>query len=528
MNRLRMILILLVAIVIPLISFSGCSGEDEKNHSEESHKADLYYCPMHPNVTSDKPGVCPICHMDLVKKADDATANSTEDLENMLMVSGRGLVMANVSVSEVKKENVQKTIHAFGYLDFAEPNRKLITARFNGRIEKLYVDAIGVNIQKGKPLFEIYSPDLVQAQNEYLIALKNSKNFSSSILNNESQFNNNQNDLLNSAKRKLQLMGVTENQISQLEKSGEVNLTITYYSPFSGTVIDKKVQEGMYVNEGAVIYDVADLSTLWNISEIYSDDLNMVKVGDNVSVTTSSYPGEEFKGKVTFVYPVVNSEARTIKIRSELQNPRGMLKPQMYTETNFSKSFGENLVVPENAVLFTGKRNLVWVKVDENVFEPRDVKTGTKSNGNYVVLSGLKEGELVASSGGYLLDSESQLQGGNTAGTHTQHGNPGEIDAPKINENPASQNENNEHQNHSTNSGNSENQKNVAANSDEIWNKVCPVLGGKISTKVKTVDYKGKKIGFCCPGCDKDFLDDPEKYMKNLSADGSKFVGNKE
>jgi Cu(I)/Ag(I) efflux system membrane fusion protein len=405
---------ILVIIITAFISFTAINcGND--NGDNMANKGELtYYCPMHPEVTSDKPGVCPICHMDLVIQGSDDEMD--EHLDGVISLSDNKLILANVATVKVEKEIFNKTISAYSYLDFAEQNRKLVTARFNGRIEKLFVDKTGDYVKQGSPLFEIYSPDLVQAQNDYLLALENKKNIK---LISYSE-NKDDNPLLKSARKKLQLFGITDSQIDDLEKTGEVKLTSTYYSPMSGTVIEKKVQEGMYVNEGSIVYDIADLSMLWNISEVYENDLAQIKEGDKVQLTFQSYPGETFEGRVSLIYPVVNSQTRTVKIRSLIQNNNYRLKPNMYGETKFETNLGEILVVPEDAVLFTGKRKLIYVKIDEGKFALREIETGSKSGNKYQVVSGLSEGEVIASTGAYLIDSESQLRTGmSTTHQHT-------------------------------------------------------------------------------------------------------------
>ncbi|HEX2867791.1 MAG TPA: efflux RND transporter periplasmic adaptor subunit [Ignavibacteriales bacterium] len=423
---MKVVKLLLIPLVILAFVLAGCAkssgSEDTHEHSlvaKKSGKKTYYTCTMHPQVISDKPGVCPICNMELVKKTvDDASENkqtNVNDMEDMIAIHGNKMILANVSTVKIEKGSLQKDVNAYSYLDFAEQNRKYISAKFNGRIEKLYVDKTGDFIRKGQPLFEIYSPDIVQAENEYLIAL-NGNNEPSGLY----QGSANSNRLLSSAKKKLELFGVTDDQIKNLENTKDVKLTITYYSPASGTVIDKKVQEGQYVNEGAIIYDVADMSTLWNISEVYEKDLQAIKTGSRAELTLQAYPGRTFEGRVTFIYPVLNPTSRTIKVRSEFANKGGLLKPQMYGQTLFRSNEGIGLLVPSSAVLFTGKRNIVWVKAQDGMFEGRTVEVGNKFGDNYQVLSGLKEGEEVASTGGFLIDSESQLQAGapSTGGEH--------------------------------------------------------------------------------------------------------------
>ncbi len=400
-------------IFIPLFAiafiFSACSKTEEtgKNESAVVKQKDYWTCTMHPQVHMDGPGACPICGMDLIKKVVDEKeeAMTDKDMTNMITLSDKKQILANVSTIVVKKENLQEQVTTYSYLDFVENNRKTISARFNGRIEKLFVDKTGDYIKKGQPLFEIYSPDLVQAQNEYLIALNNASNSTS---------------LLKASKKKLEIFGLTSDQIQSLEKTREINLTLKYFSPISGTVIEKKVQEGVYVNEGTAIYDVAELSTLWNIAEVYENNLSNVKVGSTVKLHLRAYPGEEFNGRVTFIYPVVNSQTRTVKVRSEFSSYGGKLKPQMYGETVFNNMGGQGLLVPADAVIIAGKRVVVWAKTGDGMFEARSVQIGNRFGDKYQILSGLNEGDEIAATGGFLIDSESQLKTGLPTGH--QHG----------------------------------------------------------------------------------------------------------
>lgn len=414
-TKMKIVRYLFIPLIAIALIVSGCSKTEESGkHEHEVVKKDGYWtCTMHPQVHMDRPGSCPICGMDLIKKVEGEEDKPTNanDMVNMVTLSGKKQVLANVSTVVVKKENLQEQVTAYSYLDFVENFRKTISARFNGRIEKLLVDKTGDYVKKGQPLFEIYSPDLVQAQNEYLIALNNS----------------NSGSLLKAAKKKLEIFGLTQDQIQTLEKTREINLTLTYFSPFSGTVIEKKVQEGVYVNEGTAIYDIAELSTLWNITEVYENNLSNVKVGSPVKLHLRAYPGEEFNGRVTFIYPVVNSQTRTVKVRSEFASLGGKLKPQMYGETIFSSAGGQGLLVPADAVIIAGKRTVVWAKAGDGMFEARTVQIGNRFGDKYQILSGLNEGDEIAATGGFLIDSESQLKTGMPTGH--QHG--GSTPAPK-------------------------------------------------------------------------------------------------
>jgi membrane fusion protein, copper/silver efflux system len=400
------------AVVLLLVILNGCFRQDDtsRGNPESAKQKEYYTCTMHPQIVSDRPGVCPICGMELIKKISEGTDQTERSgtAPGTLDLSDARQALSNVAIYKVLKEKLKAEFSSYSYLDIAEQNRKTIAARFNGRIEKFFVGKTGDRVAKGSPLFEIYSPDLVQAQNEYLIALSGAgKNELSSNAENNSSYAP---SLLNSARKKLELLGLTQSQISELETKRIVQMTMTYYSPVSGTVIEKKVQEGEYVKEGNSIYEIADLSTIWDISEVYEDEIAGVSEGSMAILHLKAYPAEEFRGKVALIYPVVDHGTKTIKVRSEFNN-RGMkLKPQMYGETSFTISRGNGLLVPAGAVLFTGKRNVVWVKTGKSIFEAHEVAIGSRFGDKYQVISGLNEGDEIAATGGFLIDSESNLR----------------------------------------------------------------------------------------------------------------------
>ena len=488
--------ILSIAILIMFTFFLGCDSKDKTKQDGAATEVSLFYCPMHPNVTSDKPGVCPICHMDLVLKA--ASSMSVGELENILELSEQKEILANVSTVEVKKEMIEKIIDAYSVLQIPESNRKIISARFNGRIEKLFVNETGLRINKGTVLFEYYSPQVIQAQNDFLLAMSG---------NQESVRNNFSSNLYEASKKKLQLLGFTDEQIAELASTQKINFTVKFHSPISGTILTKNIQEGVYVNEGSQFYEVVDLSRLWVVSEIFESDVRFIKNGNRIEFIPQNSNGEKYSGTINLIYPIVDAATRTISVRSQVDNSRNKLSPNMYGNVIFKSSLGLGLTIPIEAVLHTGKRNVVWKSLGEGKFKLREVQLGIKFDNKYQIVSGLNEGDRVASSGGFLIDSESQLRG-ITAG-HEHSGN--EVD----DESKSTENKINDQAPATS--------KKIEGTN--IFNEVCPIMGGTISTKLPTVTYKGKIYGFCCKGCDKKFAENPEKYLKNLSADGKKFIG---
>jgi Cu(I)/Ag(I) efflux system membrane fusion protein len=408
---MKTLLVSLLMLTAMMLSSCGKSSSSHNGHADSTmaQTGDYYTCTMHPQVHLDKPGVCPICGMELVKASNSRKMEGVGAVA-MVPLNDRDQLLANVSTVKVGYEDVEHSVRAFGTLEIAEPNKTVISARFNGRIEKLHVDAVGVKVKQGDPLFEIYSPDIIQAENEYLQEFKTGSSVQQSIVSDP--------------KSKLLLLGLTQQQIQDLESANTVPLVTTYYSPANGIVIDKKIVTGVYVSEGSTLYEISDISTLWNIAEVYESDAGYIRIGEKATLSIATYPNELFTGTVSLIYPVVNPQTRTVKVRVLVNNANGKLKPNMYTETLFTRKKGRSLTVPVGAVLVTGKRNLVYIKAEhENHFEAREVGLGSRFNDKYEITWGLTEGEVVVSEGGYLIDSESQLKSGSGA-TH-QHGGTG-------------------------------------------------------------------------------------------------------
>jgi RND family efflux transporter MFP subunit len=348
---------------------------------------------MHPNYISDKPGECPICGMTLVPVEEEKTSE-----EGTMKISPEKQQLTGVTYGRVEYRNLKKVIRTVAKLSYDETNIRYITTKFSGWIEKLYVDYTGKLVKKGEPLFEIYSPELVSAQEEYLLALKFEK------------ITERANSLLNSTRTRLLLWDISENQIKEIEESGKPMRRMVYYSPFSGFVIEKNVFEGKYISAGENLYKIADISNIWVFADIYEFELPFIKMGQEAIITLPYYPGEVFRGKITYIYPSLENETRTVKVRIELKNFEFKLKPEMFGNAEIDIDLGKKLAVPESAVIDTGMRKIVFVNRGNGYIEPREVKLGHRVDEYYEVLEGLSEGEEVVTSANFLIDSESNLK----------------------------------------------------------------------------------------------------------------------
>lgn len=463
--------------LVALMIMTSCSPKETPAPGNRAVAMEYYTCPMHPQIHSDRSGICPICQMDLVKRTNQEQ-KVEQTVENRIRLSNAKQLVANVVTEVVQTEPILVQRQAHGYMEIPEPNQKLVSARFNGRIEKLYADRVGFRMMMGQPLFQIYSPDLMQAQTDYLLAIHKA----------ETEKNE---EWLQPLQKRLLLMGLTDEQLAELRKGKTPSLLTTIQAPVTGTIMEKSVLEGQYINEGNVLYKVANLAQLWFMAGIYEQDLGLVKKGGRVRIQLDAFPESVREGVIDFIYPVIDPQTRTVQLRAVLTNPDGILLPNMYGIMSFAKEMGQGILVSQTAVLFTGKRNLIWVKRDSS-YLPRSVKVGVKVDNRYQIIEGLQPGEEVVVNGTYLIDSESQLQ--NPSALALQ----GEEDAPQ--------------------------KKNMASSSTKPWNSVCPVMGNEVDPEGKTVFYKGKYYGFCCPGCIETFRADPEQYAKRLSSDGQRII----
>ena len=316
--------------------------------------------------------------------------------------------MANVATVEAKNGSLNKEINAVGIVQYDQSRQSKVTAWIAGRIDKLNVNAVGAQVSKDKPVAEIYSPDLLATQQEYLLAVKSRDQLKNSPIPSISQ---NGDGLVSSAKQRLMLYGVKESQIAELEKAGKPTIRLPIYTPLSGTVIEKMVQQGQYVNVGEVLFNIADLSKVWVEIDVFENEVPYVRVGQQVEISSAVEHAAVTKGRISFVYPFHDPKTHTVKARVELPNPGHMLKPDMFVNAIIRVPLVKGIVIPVTAVVDTGKRQVVWIEMSPGMFEPRDVQTGERIDDKVQILSGIKAGDMVAVSGSYLIDSESQLKG---------------------------------------------------------------------------------------------------------------------
>lgn len=396
-------LVLAVGLLIGWLLFSSKSTESHQNKDEVTQET-IYTCSMHPQIRQNEPGKCPICGMDLIP----LTSGNEAGTENQFIytMSPEAVALANIQTSKVSYTTPEYEVYLTGKIAANEQKLASITANYSGRIEKLLVDFTGQTVNKGEKLATIYSPELITAQRELIEATKTM------------QMNP---ALYNAVREKLRLWKLTERQIDAIESTGEVMTELDVYADISGIVIARNVSRGDYVNRGSILFEIADLSSVWVMLDAYEQDLSLIKTGSKVNFTVASLPGKEFSSTVTFVDPLINSQTRTASVRTEANNPGMQLKPEMFVKGKIKAKFsaqtevkGKSLLVAKTSVLWTGTRSVVYVKIPGTefpTFEMRDVVLGPRAGDFYIVEKGLQEGEEIVTNGVFAVDAAAQLSG---------------------------------------------------------------------------------------------------------------------
>ncbi|NIM65847.1 MAG: efflux RND transporter periplasmic adaptor subunit [Candidatus Latescibacteria bacterium] len=326
---------------------------------------------------------------------------------NDIVISPTQLQTLGVRVDTLRYRKLEKVIRTVGRVDYDERRLTTVSTKVSGWIEKLHVDYTGKFVKKQEPLYEIYSPEVVSAEEEYVLALRGQARAGAEL---PARWQQDVKTLLESAKRRLEFWDVPSEHIQDLEKTQRITKTMMIHSPADGFVLKRNILEGSFVKPGYELFTIADISRVWVYADIYEYELPLIETGQTAEFSSSYFPGETFIGKVTYIYPYLEEKTRTVKVRFEFANPGWKLKPGMFANVRLNVPVAEKgLALPEEAVLDTGERQLVFIRKSEGVFEPREVKLGLKAEGYYQVLEGVAEGEVVAVSANFLIDSESRL-----------------------------------------------------------------------------------------------------------------------
>jgi Cu(I)/Ag(I) efflux system membrane fusion protein len=330
--------------------------------------------------------------------------------------------LIGVKIGTVEARRLEKLIRTTGRVDYDEKRLATISPKIGGWVEELYVDFTGAFVKKGDRLLTIYSPELVSTQEEYLVALRAREEFMKSPF---PEVASSGNSLAESARRRLKLWDISDDQIKALEQSGQPSKTLTLYSPYEGFLLERMAYKGMNVMPGMALFKLADLSVVWIYADIYEYELPLIRLGQVASVKLPYLPSENFTGRVIYIYPSLDPKSRTAKVRLETPNKNGRLKPEMYADVEIRMDLGQRLTVPEGAIIDTGIRQVAIIDKGSGYFEPREVKLGVKVDNYYEVIKGLKSGERVVTSANFLIDSESSFKEAVGGMAGMEHGSPG-------------------------------------------------------------------------------------------------------
>jgi membrane fusion protein, copper/silver efflux system len=396
----KYLLLITVGIFIGWLFFHSTRDNDASPvQPSETTASTIWTCAMHPQIRMPQPGKCPICGMELIPLVQNSGASVDP---STIHLSGEAAELANVRTSIVTRQTPLKEVRLYGKIQADERLFQSQVAHIPGRIERLSVNFTGEQVQKGQILAEIYSPELITAQQELLETAKTKAL---------------QPDLYEASREKLLQWKLTDDQIIKIENSGIVKNNFEVVSNTTGAVIVRRVSTGDHVSPGTVLFEIADLSKVWVMFDAYESDLQFLNVGEKISFTIQALPGIDFKGNIVFIDPVIDPVTRVAKVRVETSNQSGKLKPEMFATGIVSstlKEYNNDVVIPKSAVLWTGKRSVVYVKLtgtNEPIFKIREVELGPMLGESYVIVNGLSEGEVIVTSGTFSVDAAAQLEG---------------------------------------------------------------------------------------------------------------------
>ncbi len=385
--------------------------------AKKERKVLFYRNPMGLPDTSPTPKKDPM-GMDYIPvyegEQEEAETNS-----NQIRISTEKIQKLGVRTEAVSLRSLDKVVRAAGRIEPDERQTFTIAAKFEGYVERLHVNVTGQAVSKGQPLFEVYSPELVSAQREYAIAAQGVD----ALKGASGEAQRGMRELADSSLARLRNWDISDEQVKALAKSGESRRTLTFRSPVAGIITDKKAVQGMRFMPGEMLYQVANLSSVWVIADVFEQDIGLVKLGGKAKVQINAYPDKVFQGAVSYVYPTLKPETRTVQVRVDLSNAGGLLKPGMFAQVELpTASKGSVLTVPTSAVIDSGTRQIVLVQIKEGRFEPRDVKVGARSDDRIEVIEGVREGEQVVIAANFLIDAESNLKAAVGGFGHSSHG----------------------------------------------------------------------------------------------------------
>jgi len=391
---------LITGLFLGWLFFHSSQKSDMKSgQSSEALKKTIWTCSMHTQIKMEQPGKCPICGMDLIPLGQSGTGSVDPDA---IHLSKDAAQLANVLTTVVTKQKPIKEVRLYGKVQADERLFQSQTSHVPGRIERLNINFTGESVAKGQVLAEIYSPELITAQQELLETVKTKQL---------------QPELYEASKEKLRQWKLTDDQIAKIESTGVIQNNFQVLSNTSGTVTARRVNNGDHVSEGTVLFDVADLSKVWIMFDAYESDLQFLHVGEKLSFILQALPGNNFTGSIIFIDPVIDPVTRVAKVRVETENQSGKLKPEMFATgivSSLLTEYSDDIIIPKSAVLWTGKRSVVYVKqpiTDEPVFKMREVELGPVLGESYIITKGLSEGEEIVTSGTFSVDAAAQLEG---------------------------------------------------------------------------------------------------------------------
>ncbi len=390
--------ILLAGLILGAVFFGNSNEEETHSHENIANETQMWTCSMHPQIMQPEPGDCPICGMDLIPAISGGEGLSADQFR----LSKNAMALANIQTTVVGGvAAAENSIRLSGTIVENEETNAVQVSYFAGRIEKLHVNATGVQVKKGALLASIYSPDLMAAQQELITA---------------SSLKTSQPELYKAVRNKLKLWKLSDAQIDQIEDSKKVKENFEVYATVSGTVLKKLVEQGDYVKQGQPLFKIADLSSVWAVFDVYENQMELFQKGQDITITTQAYPGNLYKANVSFIDPVLDQATRTLKLRAVLPNKQYIFKPGMFVEGNIVGKVAtskEGVTVPSTAILWTGERSVVYLKTNPNepVFEMREVKLGKDFGDTDQVLQGLSAGDEIVTNGTFTVDAAAQLQG---------------------------------------------------------------------------------------------------------------------